>query len=114
MSAYTCRDCGVDGESNFYKSQRYYCKPCWNKRTAQAGKDNVKRLKEEFGGKCVRCGYDKCFDALEFHHVDPTLKEFHLGEARGYNFERLKKEMNKCLLVCRNCHAELHYEMKNQ
>lgn len=113
MTAFICRDCTVSGESNFYKSQKYYCKICWNKRTAQAGKDNVKQLKTEYGGKCVRCGYDKCFDALEFHHTDPDTKEFSLGQARGYNYEKLKAEMDKCILVCRNCHAELHHEMRN-
>lgn len=113
MSKYVCRTCGVEGEENFYKSAKYQCKSCWNKRTAQSQKDKVKQLKEEYGGKCSRCGYDKCIDALEFHHLDPTVKEFHLGEARGLKIETLRAELDKCELVCRNCHTEIHYEMKN-
>ena len=111
MAKYEC-SCGVKGEKNFYSTAKYQCKSCWNKRTAKSGKDKVRLLKTEYNGKCSRCGYDKCLDALEFHHVDPTVKEFHLGEARGYNIEKLRKELEKCILVCRNCHTEIHFEMK--
>ena len=113
MSAYTCRSCGTSGAENFYSTAKYQCKSCWNKRTAQSQKDKVQQLKEEAGGRCTRCGYDRCQDALEFHHLDPTQKEFHLGEARGYNIEKLRAELSKCILVCRNCHTELHAALKN-
>ena len=111
---WNCKTCGVEGEEHFYKAQKWYCKTCWNKRTAQSQKDKVRILKQEVGGKCVRCGYDKCFDALDFHHIDPTQKEFHLGNSRGFNAEKLRAELAKCMLVCRNCHAEIHYEMKQK
>jgi hypothetical protein len=111
MAAYEC-ECGITGVENFYKTAKYQCKICWNKRTAQSGKDKVTRLKQEAGGACIKCGYDKCQDALEFHHVDPSVKEFHLGEARGYNIEKIRAELKKCILVCRNCHTEIHAEMK--
>jgi hypothetical protein len=112
MRSFLCVTCGVSGEANFYKSAKYHCKTCWNAKTAQAGKDKIRTLKEEAGGKCSVCGYKKCFDALEFHHVDPSIKEFHLGGFRGYNIEKLRKELEKCILVCRNCHTEIHYSMK--
>jgi 5-methylcytosine-specific restriction endonuclease McrA len=109
---FNCKTCGIEGEEHFYKSQKWYCKSCWNKRTAQAQKDKVKQIKLDYGGKCTRCGYDKCLDALEFHHTDPTQKEFHLGEARGRSMDKLKAELEKCEMVCRNCHTEIHAEMK--
>jgi DNA-directed RNA polymerase subunit RPC12/RpoP len=112
VSAYKCRTCGQEGDEHFYKTAKYQCKSCWNKRTAQSGKDKVQQLKTEAGGRCSRCGYDRCMDALEFHHTDPTQKEFHLGEARGLNIDKLRAELSKCLLVCRNCHTELHAAMK--
>lgn len=111
MAMYEC-SCGVTGSEHFYKNAKYQCKKCWNSRTSKSGKEKVLSLKEEYGGKCTRCGYDKCIDALEFHHLDPTQKEFHLGEARGRNLASLREELNKCILVCRNCHTEIHYEMK--
>lgn len=65
---------------------------------------------EKFGGKCCLCGYDKCINALEFHHLDKDLKE----EKPSYiimrwSWERAKKELEKCILVCSNCHKEIHY-----
>jgi hypothetical protein len=111
---YQCRTCPTTGKENFYNTARYQCKTCWNKRTGDAGKEKVRSLKTEYGGKCTRCGYDKCFDALEFHHTDPNTKEFHIGERRGLNIDALRVELNKCILVCRNCHTELHFEMKDK
>ena len=111
-TAYKCRTCDVEGEENFYKTAKYQCKKCWNRRTADKQIQKVKDLKEEYGGKCVRCGYDKYLGALEFHHTDPTVKEFHLGEARGRKVEVLRQELDKCELVCRNCHAEIHEHIR--
>jgi len=105
---YQCRTCPVEGEENFYKNARYQCKACWNKRTYQTGKEKVTALKLEYGGKCSKCGYSKCLDALDFHHLDPSQKEFSLGSRRGLNVDALRKELDKCILVCRNCHAEIH------
>ena len=60
------------------------------------------------GGKCVVCGYDKYFGALEFHHVDKTKKEYAISDLKNYNFETLKDELDKCVILCSNCHAEYH------
>jgi 5-methylcytosine-specific restriction endonuclease McrA len=62
------------------------------------------------GGKCEQCGYSRCVKALEFHHINPDDKEMKL-DARslaGHNWEALQKEASKCLLLCANCHRELH------
>lgn len=109
---FKCKTCSKEGERNFYKSQKWYCKSCWNQRTSQAQKDKVKQIKLDYGAKCVRCDYNKCLDALEFHHIDPTQKEFHLGERRGLSMDKLKVELDKCILICRNCHTEIHAELK--
>ena len=64
---------------------------------------------EHLGGKCNRCGYDKCVEALEFHHKDPAQKDFGIsrsGNTRGWN--KIKAELDKCELVCANCHREIH------
>jgi AraC-like DNA-binding protein len=59
------------------------------------------------GGKCENCGYSKCIEALEFHHTDPSTKEFAVGSMR-YSYSTLKKEVDKCMLLCANCHREIH------
>ena len=67
-------------------------------------------LVKEFGNKCSICGYDKCIAALEFHHLNPNEKEFHLGQAKTTNLIKLRSELSKCILVCSNCHKEIHYQ----
>jgi deoxycytidylate deaminase len=63
------------------------------------------------GGKCIKCGYNKCPAALTFHHIDSSLKEFGIAQNGNIkSFERMKPELDKCLLLCHNCHAELHAE----
>ncbi len=61
------------------------------------------------GGRCSRCGYNRCPEALEFHHRDASAKEFGIS-ARGHtrSWERVRAELEKCVLVCANCHRELH------
>ena len=61
------------------------------------------------GGKCMICGYDKCQRALSFHHLNPKEKDFDLS-SRGLtrSWERIKKEIDKCVLICANCHMEIH------
>lgn len=61
------------------------------------------------GGKCQVCGYNKCVGALEFHHPDPNEKEFGMSDG-GWTraWEKIKNEIEKCMLVCANCHREIH------
>lgn len=68
-------------------------------------------LIEYKGGKCEICGYDKNLSALEFHHIDPSEKEFQLDSRHLSNtsIEKLKSEINKCMLLCANCHREIHH-----
>lgn len=65
------------------------------------------------GGKCVRCGYDKNYAALEFHHRDPNIKEYSWIKVRLQNKETRQKELDKCDLLCSNCHAEIHNPQAN-
>ena len=60
------------------------------------------------GGKCQICGYDKCENALVFHHLDPKQKDFAIGQKYNLGWSQLKKELDKCILLCANCHAEEH------
>ena len=74
------------------------------------GRKYKKLLIEHFGGKCVTCGYDRCPAGFDFHHIIPEEKEFSIGQSCGnFAYERLLKEAEKCMLLCSNCHRELHY-----
>lgn len=67
------------------------------------------RAIEYKGGRCSICGYNKCIAALEFHHRDPTQKEFHWGRMKCSTWNGIVTEIDKCDLLCANCHREIHY-----
>ncbi|MCX6227341.1 MAG: HNH endonuclease signature motif containing protein [Bacteroidia bacterium] len=66
------------------------------------------RAVEHFGGKCQECGYSKCLAALTFHHIDPTTKKWSPSRIMSYRWELVLKELEKCILLCANCHHEHH------
>lgn len=66
------------------------------------------RLVDISGGKCCICGYNKCLQALEFHHIDPSQKDFTISQNTNMGFEKAIQEIKKCILVCANCHREIH------
>lgn len=72
---------------------------------------NKERAVKYKGGKCVKCGYDKCIIALEFHHIDPKEKDFSPSSNMNKSWEKIKLELDKCILVCSNCHREIHYNL---
>lgn len=80
--------------------------------------DRRRRLKERAieykGGKCARCGYDKkCPAVFDFHHLDPTKKDFAIsGSCKS--FERIRAELDKTVLLCANCHREVHEELATE
>ena len=65
------------------------------------------KLKESRGGKCIKCGYNKCTQALEFHHIDPSKKDFTISNG-NFKLQEAVKEIKKCILLCSNCHREFH------
>ena len=70
-----------------------------------------KKAIEYKGGKCEKCGYDKCISAMEFHHLNPLEKDFSISSNINMSYEKIKKELDKCILVCANCHREIHEGM---
>ena len=75
-------------------------------------KRNKERAVEYKGGKCEKCGYDKCISALEFHHLDPKEKDFSPSGNMNMAWDKIKIEIDKCILVCANCHREIHEQIQ--
>lgn len=74
---------------------------------SQLGHRRKLQLIKMAGGKCIECGYDKCFRSLSFHHRDPSLKSFPCsGNGLIRKWSLVLKEVEKCDLLCLNCHAE--------
>ena len=76
----------------------------------------VKRMAVEYkGGECEVCGYNKCVDAFDFHHKDPKEKEFSISSGgRTRAWKKIKVELDKCVLLCSNCHRETHFNENNE
>jgi hypothetical protein len=73
---------------------------CWRQRTKQ-------KLVDYKGGKCQVCGYNRWVGNLAFHHIDPSKKDFTIT-AKTIAFEKLRAEVDKCILLCHICHGEVH------
>jgi transposase-like protein len=104
------RDCPRHGWTWFRMvgGKRYRCARC----IVDAVSDRRRRVKEilvdEAGGECVACGYRDCIGVLQFHHLDPSTKRFHLGrEGVSRSIEDARREARKCVLLCANCHTEV-------
>ena len=101
-----CDRCGREYEYDRRKGHnRSICNSCH----VNARRFRVKHQAVEYkGGKCSLCGYNRCEAALVFHHTDPTKKGFGFSGKHALSWSRLKKELDKCVLLCMNCHAEEH------
>jgi transposase len=102
--------CKRHGRTGFVLEGRgyYRCKRCRAAGVAKRRRRVKRKLVEEAGGKCALCGYSRWLGALQFHHLDPSEKEFHLAH-RGHSraIAKSRAEMRKCVLLCANCHAEV-------
>lgn len=108
-----CNSCGVEKSINdFYiqkdrKCRFHECKECLKKRQKNRVEAHKKKAVDLLGGKCSKCGYNECLAALDFHHEDPTIKEFNLHCGRR-SWEDIEQELKKCILLCANCHRKEH------
>ena len=95
-------------ETRTYADRREYMIAAVKKRRKKLREMSV----EYKGGKCETCGYSKCIEALEFHHKDPSQKDFGIS-AKGYtrSWEKVRQELDKCIMLCANCHRELHVKL---
>lgn len=94
-----------------------YCKSCNSQHAAERLRKFKEKLVEYKGNKCKICGYNKCIAALDLHHRDPSKKDFTLSQIKMTSFEKNKelicKELDKCDLLCSNCHREIHFLENN-
>lgn len=116
MATYLQKECTTHGITkhrfvNYKDGARFRCIEC--DRIYQLRKRKLLKQKcvDYKGGCCQQCGYNKSNAALDFHHLDPTYKEFNFSKKK-VKWETLQKELDKCILVCANCHREIHEKEK--
>lgn len=103
-----CIVCGENDLEKFYKDIHSYCKKCHNDNKTKKSIENKKRAVEYLGGKCSNCGYEKYYGALSFHHINSLDKGDNFKNLRFLSWENIKREIDKCVLLCHNCHSERH------
>lgn len=104
-------ECKKHGYTEFgaRTNQNPRCRKCQVESTTQRRRKVAETLKLEAGGQCSNCGYSRCLAALDFHHSSPNQKEFGIS-SRGLttSIGKLREETKKCVLLCANCHREIH------
>lgn len=96
-----------DKQANGLKSQ---CKNCLKNRQKRIRINYKQEMVDYLGGKCQNCGYNKCLAALDFHHNDPRIKTITLSQRiNNKPSEKTYLELDKCTLLCANCHRTVHY-----
>src|ERR1700751_232668 len=111
-----CMGCKVHGEGHWSETKRAgrprgYCKACSYESVKRRRRAIKEQLVAEAGGRCVRCGYDRSLRALDFHHRDPSQKEFAVSGSKLISLAKLQEESRKCDLLCADCHMEIEEEL---
>lgn len=96
---------------NDRKSGTSYCKSCFNAYTIQRWINKKIEAINYKGGACLHCGYNKFYGALEFHHINPNEKDVDWSKLRLRSLDKIKHELDKCILLCSNCHREEHHRL---
>ncbi len=124
-----CLECSPFGSHNIKglesQGKKYSCSRCNRKFTYHRKSGHTKTLcnscktmirKYKVRKKCIKykgnvcfiCGYGKCSDSLHFHHVDPKTKLFTISRNTNRSWESIRRELDKCIMLCANCHGESH------
>ncbi len=111
-----CPKCQVQHDKNNSYIGQSYCKKCNNENKIMQYSQYKEKCVQYKGGKCEICGYYKCHRALEFHHTDPNKKDFNINPRSSKTSvftEKVQQELDKCILLCANCHREEHDKHKS-
>lgn len=101
----TCRVCIDDYRANWYQENKKKKQQQLNQRLRQRKRDVV----EHFGNRCNDCGQSFPPFVYEFHHLDPTQKDVNPSAAMRRSEKNMWKELDKCIMVCSNCHKIRHW-----
>jgi len=109
---HNCRYCGEKDPTKFYGRRRDSCKICHNKDVLKRGQEKREWAITQLGGCCKLCGYKNYLGALDIHHIDPAMKDKNFTSMRGWSKERISKEIENCVALCKVCHVEVHAGVK--
>lgn len=107
-----------------YRGLDTYCKDCRHKKTRQYYYNNKEKMKSQSlvwkkfqrekineyknSLNCLKCGEKRNW-LLDFHHIDPSKKDFQISQGETKGWDKILKEIEKCIVLCSNCHRDFHY-----
>lgn len=91
---------------------RSICKKCSLKIATKRKNERKQKIVTEFGNKCFICKQQLNPCVYDFHHVNPTQKEYSFGQIKTREYSVIMKELSKCIMVCTNCHRTIHIDLK--
>ena len=118
METKICTKCGKelpidqfnwrDKKAGTRRSECKYCHSSFMKQKYQEKRQTIEVLKSECS--CAKCGDTRGY-VLDYHHIDPTQKEEKISRmiSNNYTLDKVKQEIDKCIVLCANCHREFHY-----
>jgi hypothetical protein len=124
-----CKKCKlVKNTKEFYKQKQKgkkngqlweyfdsYCISCRLNYTYERSREYKQKAYQYKGGKCADCGLNDDPSIFDFHHLDPNQKDFEIGEGRRMELsEEVKRELDKCVLLCSNCHRRRHTKLRKE
>lgn len=111
-----CKKCGTMQQVEAFRSKgnrrQPYCKPCMDIYQSERWIRKKVMAINYLGGKCVDCGFRGHPAAFDFHHEDGAIKEAEWSVLRRRSWNKIQKELDKCTLVCSNCHRIRHSQSK--
>ena len=100
--------CGEIDPLKFYGHKKQICAKCHNEYNNRVGSEKRRKAISSLGGECKICGYNKYYGSIDLHHIDPSKKDSQFKNLYGWSWERIEKEIKNCVLLCKNCHGEVH------
>ena len=121
-NVYRCSKCGKElSEKHFYKTdlknKAIKNRICICKNCLKEKRNNTHEYIQRFKDKCICCG-ESDVACLDFHHLNDKYES--LSHMNSHSTDTINKEINKCVILCANCHRKLHYykcnidELKNK
>lgn len=105
-----CKTCRREhNKFNYYAN-----KELWNatsRKNKKLQRERINELKDLLF--CLKCKENRNH-LLDFHHVDPTKKDFQISQGERYGWKRIKEEIDKCVVLCSNCHRDFHHQEKEK
>lgn len=119
----TCTKCKQDHPiSNFWKQRKAkdglntWCKDCIVEGMKEGARKRKRAAVEQFGNTCYRCGGEFNAAVFDFHHIDPTTKETSIAvllQSLALEHPKVQMELEKCVMLCSNCHRTVHATNEN-